>query len=129
MKYLSILIITLASVLACSSQMDQTPTEPYLNINEDYVQVIFDTNITQDQLDEIPIKLAEVNITLEYETIEFRKNGKLKEIAFKVDCNDGFSGSASQTFILKSLRTGFYRDYREGATATFGSGTPKDLNE
>ena len=49
----------------------------------------------------------------------------LVQIAFEVDCNDGFSGSASSPWLTKWSKVGFYRDYRHNQESSFGTGKIK----
>lgn len=83
---------------------------------------------TKAELEEYKSEAKELNIDIIYENLEFI-NGEIEAITLKVDCNDGFSGTASTTNIPES-GIGFIRDYREGADIPFVIGRifDKDKN-
>ena len=83
---------------------------------------------TKSELEEFKSEGKELNIDITYENLEFI-NGEIEAITLKVDCNDGFSGTASTTNIPES-GIGFIRDYREGADIPFVIGRifDKDKN-
>ena len=99
-------------------------------MTDDYIEVKFTKETTQQNLSDIKTALKERNIDIEYTETTFDKTGQLEGISFKVDCNDGYSGSASMSTkgivgLLTDLDVGFYRDYRENSSSSFGSGTFK----
>ena len=83
---------------------------------------------TKSELEEFKSEGKELNIDIIYENLEYI-NGEIEAITLKVDCNDGFSGTASTTNIPES-GIGFIRDYREGADIPFVIGRifDKDKN-
>ncbi|RUA38612.1 MAG: hypothetical protein DSY77_00090 [Bacteroidetes bacterium] len=83
---------------------------------------------TKSELEEFKSEGKELNIDITYENLEYI-NGEIEAITLKVDCNDGFSGTASTTNIPES-GIGFIRDYREGADIPFVIGRifDKDKN-
>lgn len=87
--------------------------------NDIYKVQIFATT-TRIELERIKEKAAERGIDIEYETLEII-NGKIEAITLKVDCNDGYSGTASTTNMPES-GIGFIRNYSANATAHFQMG-------
>jgi len=80
------------------------------------------------ELEKFKTEAQELNIDIEYENLEII-DGEIEAITLKVDCNDGFSGTASTTNIPAS-GIGFIRDYREDADIPFVIGRifDKDKN-
>lgn len=73
----------------------------------------------------------ELGITLSYDRLSFTENGKLKELHIKVDCNDGYKGSASFngfTKVTPGREIYFYRNYGESGSP-FGIGVRKISKE
>lgn len=89
------------------------------------VKVTFTNKLTFDSLVVIKSNLQKLHITINYEKIEFDKNDKLKAIHIKVNCNDGFLGSAGADRITNKPDFGFYRNYDKNATSPFGIGDMK----
>jgi len=86
------------------------------------IEIVFTDNMTQLDLEKIKIGLKKINITLNFDRLEFKQNnGKLANIKYSVDCNDGFKGSASLS-ITKEKKIGFYRDYNKDVISPFGVG-------
>jgi phenylacetate-coenzyme A ligase PaaK-like adenylate-forming protein len=85
---------------------------------EDVVQVEFTNKNTFDDLVQIRAQLAEKGISLDYTLIQF-ENNKLKALAIRVDCHDGFSGSGKSMDLKDKDRIAVSRDYRKGATEPF----------
>jgi hypothetical protein len=83
---------------------------------------------TKSELEEFKSEAKKLNIDITYENLEII-NAEIEAITLKVDCNDGFSGTASTTNIPES-GIGFIRDYREGADIPFVIGRifDKDKN-
>jgi len=94
-----------------------------LTIEEDLVEVAFDSTIDKDDLILIQSKLSEKEIDIIYEKMTFNDNGKLFSISFEVNCNDGFKGAASQMFLTETIRVGFIRDYKKDVKKPFQVGT------
>lgn len=98
------------------------------NQNEGVFIVRIFKSTTKSELEEFKLEAKELNIDITYENLEYI-NGEIEAITLKVDCNDGFSGTASTTNIPES-GIGFIRDYREGADIPFVIGRifDKDKN-
>ena len=94
-----------------------------VRIEEDFIEISFNSTMDADDLELIRSNLQERKIELNYEETTFYKNGKLSSISFKVDCRDGFSGSASRKFLTKNSRFGFQRDYAKGVKYSFRTGS------
>ena len=103
--------------------MTAFPTEKWLTITEDRIELTFNNEMKADDLKLIKEQLSEKNITINFTSKTFNKEGYLTSIAFEVDCNDGFSGSASSRWLTKFSNIGFYRDYE--SDKSFGTGTIK----
>ena len=113
------LILTFAFLCVCVSQ---TRASLLSNGDKDRIEVTFTKKMTMSDLEKIQHDMKKEKIDLTYEKVEFDKKGKLSMIAFKVDCKDGFSGSAKSKHLKKKHGFGFYRDYREGSPSPFGTG-------
>lgn len=113
MKYLSILVALMLTFSTLSAQM---------NVQDQLLEVSFNASLDFDDLTKIKRELSKKNIQLDYEKLEFREDGKLFKIVFKVDCNDGFKGSAQAELTGKNSYTGFYRNYDKTASSVFGTG-------
>jgi hypothetical protein len=90
--------------------------------NKGRIEVSFNRKMEFNDLVKIKLDLAEAGITIQYRLLEFDDHGGLKSLDFRVDCNDGFSGSAKNTEIINQTRWGFFRDYRENVESPFGTG-------
>ena len=85
-------------------------------------QIIFNKNIGFTELVLIQEECEKKGIRLIYKKIEYNEDGNLQSLSFKVDCRDGFSGSASTEHLTEDRRFGFYRDYQENSKSPFGVG-------
>lgn len=94
--------------------------------DEVFVVRIFKST-TKSELEEFKSEAEALNIDISYENLEFI-NGEIEAITLKVDCNDGFSGTASTTNIPES-GIGFIRDYRDDADIPFVIGRVFDKNK
>ncbi|MBK9336684.1 MAG: hypothetical protein IPM98_08835 [Lewinellaceae bacterium] len=90
------------------------------------IETYFVHNHTKTDLMNIREELSSMNITLEYTHIAFDADGRLTELAFEVDCKDGFKGSAKSDAVPSDLSFGFVRDYRKDATSAFSVGNLKE---
>ena len=84
-------------------------------------QVTFHRKLQFNDLVKIKLDIAEKGISLNYDRLAFDENGGLSQIAFRVDCNDGFKGTAHSHQIFNQSKTGFYRDYDDAASSPFGT--------
>ena len=85
-------------------------------------QILFNENVGFTELVMISEHCAKNGIVLSYKIIEYNDDGKLKRLSFRVDCQDGFSGSASTDRLVDNIKFGFFRDYRKGVSTPFGVG-------
>lgn len=92
------------------------------NAKENRIEVVFNRTFKFNDLVKIKLDLAEKGISFYYKKLEFDENGGFINIGFKVDCNDGFSGSAQKSNLINQSKYGFYRDYSEDANSPFGTG-------
>jgi hypothetical protein len=93
-----------------------------LTITDSAIYLLIDKHTTRDQLDDYKTQLAKKNITLSIPKIEFDADNNIKSLSFAVNCNDGFSGSASSNFKRDNGPVGFYRIYRNNSPSPFGAG-------
>ena len=101
---------TLASVPAPATSYATTPK---------MVAVYFTRKTTFTQLATIKQDVLKDGIVLEYDRLEFDKDGYLAKITFHVDC-DGYTwGSATEDALADNSNFGFMRDFTPGATKTF----------
>ncbi|WP_296622115.1 outer membrane beta-barrel protein [Marivirga sp.] len=82
------------------------------------VQILETTSRTE--LDRIKEEASKRGIEIAYENLQII-NGRIEAITLKVDCNDGYSGTASTTNMPES-GIGFIRDYSANADAHFQMG-------
>ena len=102
MHYLVVLFTLLFTIPASAAQDPITINEGKL------IEIHFNSQLKADDLEDIKMRLAAINISIEYPKVEFNKKGKLKSLEFKVDCNDGFKGSAWSPRISKRMNVYFY---------------------
>lgn len=96
---------------------------PYSNNSgKERIEVVFNSTLNMQSLIKIQRETAAKGIDLKYNKLEFDEGGKLTAINFSVDCKDGFYGSAGRSFLSKTSRFGFYRDYSKNAVSPFGTG-------
>ena len=86
------------------------------------IEVVFNRQLDFNDIVKIKLDLSQKGIVINYKSLAFDENGKLKSIDFYVDCKDGFKGGASDNNLLNQTRFGFYRDYSKGAESPFGTG-------
>lgn len=87
------------------------------------IAVVFNKEMTRQDLISLQKNLKEKNIILVYNKIQFTKN-RLSYIDFSIDFGDGFSGT-SKSEISKSKEIGFIRDYNDSAEQPFVVGNIK----
>lgn len=83
------------------------------------VEAFFQRYHTKADLMNIKAELESMKILVEYTHMAFDADGKLTELSFNVDCQDGFKGSAKSDAVPSDLSFGFIRDYRPGAATAF----------
>lgn len=88
---------------------------------DERIEVVFNNQMEFDDLVKIRSELKNKGITLGYKKLIFDSEKKLSEIAFEVDCKDGFSGSAACK-LDNQTKIGFYRDYTKDSESPFGTG-------
>jgi hypothetical protein len=86
------------------------------------IAVLFNHKTSFAQLATIRQELQKDGIELEYQQLEFDKNGGLLKISFHVDCRDGFAGSATSEVLTNESNFGFYRDYTSKGASAFQVG-------
>src|SRR5687768_208792 len=121
MKHLLSLLLT-ATVLITTSSFMNYHFAKESDGEKSEVQVIFNRQLEFNDLVKIKLDLSQKGITINFQKLVFDESGKLKSIDFKVDCNDGFSGSASESNLTNQSRFGFYRNYSKEAKSPFGTG-------
>lgn len=98
-----------------------------LRIEKELIEVSFNSTMTIEDLVSIRAQLQEKDIELHYVHAYFYDNGDLSSISFKVDCKDGFSGSANQKYLKRKSRFGFRRAYGKDVRSPFGTGNLKGM--
>lgn len=87
------------------------------------IEVVFTHKMKNDDLVKIKETLLKKNIQLEFVRTRFDGSGYLVALAFKVNCNDGFKGDASNPDLTRyKKRFGFYREYKKNVKSPFGVG-------
>jgi hypothetical protein len=89
-----------------------------LFIDSTEVILSIDKNTTIVDISNYKTKLKEVNIDLNIDKIEYDTDNKIKSLAIKVDCNDGYVGTANK-MLNGDEKIGFYRLYRKDAKSPF----------
>jgi len=116
-------LLILLAIISLSSCTINSKTE-YLNSDEK-VALKVTPNTTKEELITISEELLEDrNISLDFQSSEFDKDGMIKNLNLKVDCNDGFKGStkAEYTSLLVN-KFGFVRDYSKQSKTPMKVGT------
>lgn len=75
------------------------------------VEVKFNSEMTQVDLDSIQAALKAQNIDLTYDQLEFDEDGHLRKISASIDYPDGHSGSFTSAVLSDGDGPGFYRDF------------------
>lgn len=114
---LSCLLLTATAAAALPAA-----TPPAARAATTKIAVLFSRKTSFAQLATIRQDLQKDNIELEYQQLEFDKNGDLLKISFHVDCRDGFAGSATSGMLTNESSFGFYRDYTAKADKAFYAG-------
>ncbi|MBW3129185.1 hypothetical protein [Hymenobacter profundi] len=120
MKNIILFLLTTLLLTASSFTGPKAPTT-----ESSRIEVIFNRQLTFDDVVQIKQRLLLRGITLRYNKLSFDDNGKLTAIDFHVDCNDGISGSAEESNLTNDTRMGFYRDYSDTAKIKFATGNFK----
>jgi hypothetical protein len=116
--FLSCLLLATAATAAVSS-----PSRPLAATRSTTkVAVFFNHKTSFAQLATIRQELQKDNIELEYQQLEFDKDGGLLKMTFHVDCRDGFAGSATSDVLTNDSNFGFYRDYTSKTAPAFRVG-------
>ncbi len=87
--------------------------------NDRYKVQIFEST-SRAELEKIKDEASKRGIDITYENLQII-DGRIEAITLKVDCNDGYSGTASTTNMPES-GIGFIRDYSANADAHFQMG-------
>jgi transcriptional regulator with XRE-family HTH domain len=89
------------------------------------VEVSYTNNLTLDSLYNIKTTLDKIGITVNYRSLTFDNNNRLKAIECHIDCNDGYKGSfyaPSLDKYIEGKNMGFFRDYDKNAGVAFCTG-------
>jgi hypothetical protein len=115
--------LLLGCLLLTNAATEARPaTTPLAVSSTTKIAVLFSRKTTFAQLVAIRQDLQKDNIELEYQLLEFDKNGELLKISFHVDCRDGFAGSAASGMLTSESAFGFYRDYTTKSDKAFQVG-------
>jgi hypothetical protein len=113
MKKIILLLIFISTLGCTKTEVGKTT----YSTSSKKVFLLIAENTTKDELTKIcaEFKLLK-NIDIDFSESTFYKDGKVKNVNLKVDCNDGYSGVAinyGSTFNINNC--GFQRDYTENA--------------
>ena len=119
-KLLSVLLVATIFISSSSFKTNIRNNQP--SGDKAKVEVVFNRQLDFNDIVKIKLDLSQKGIIINYKMVAFDENGKLKSINFFVDCNDGFSGSASEDNLTNQSKIGFYRDYSKNISSPFGTG-------
>jgi hypothetical protein len=119
-------IIFAFGLLLISTALTSQESYTEFIINDDKVVVNFNSKIEFADLVNLKSELEKKGITIEFTELKFNDENKLQDIAFSVNCNDGFSGTASKKHLTKNETVGFYRYYLEDGG--FGTGNVEKVS-
>jgi hypothetical protein len=99
-----------------------------LVISDEKVTCIINRNTSWEELQEYKARLWEKKqIKFDIEQVDFNRAKQITKIKIRVDCNDGFKGSAQTVFKDDKSKMSFYRIYDKAAGSPFGiGGLPED---
>lgn len=118
-KLLSVLLLV-TFFLATSSFTNKTTNNQFNEQSK--IEVVFNRQLDFNDIVKIKLDLSQKGIVINYKSLIFDENGKLKSIDFYVDCKDGFKGGSNTNRLSNKIRFGFYRDYSKDAESPFGTG-------
>ena len=116
------LLLLWGTLLAAPALASVPVPAPIIVTPPKQVAVYFTRKTTFTQLAAIKQEVLKDGIVLEYDRLEFDKNGYLAKIAFHVDCEGYTWGSAIEDELTDNSSFGFVRDFTPGATKTFQIG-------
>ncbi len=128
MKKAIVYALVLLSIVICSFKTSTSNGRTARN-DDQMVRVVFNNQMTFDELVKIKNDLHAKHIDLTYKMIGFDEDNHLSKIDFKVDCNDGFKGGAGADHLTSRSAFGFYRDYTKNAASPFGTGAIDDAKK
>lgn len=120
MKNIILSFVAIASLLCSCKWLYK---EPYIKIENDYVEVHFEKLMSKETLDKLKIDLATKNIILDINDAKY-DGDKLNFLSFTVNFN-GRTGAAS-TFFVQNYPFGFIIDNRAGKPSRFVVGELKE---
>jgi hypothetical protein len=120
MKQLFSVLLLVTFFLSTSSFTNNPHKNKFLEKSK--IEVVFNRQLDFNDIVKIKLDLSQKGIVINYKSLAFDENGKLKSIDFFVDCKDGFSGEAYDNNLLNQSHFGFYRDYSKDAKSPFGTG-------
>ncbi|MEO6683150.1 MAG: hypothetical protein ABIN48_10035 [Ginsengibacter sp.] len=120
MKQLFSVLLLVTFFLSTSSFTNKLNKNQFLEKSK--IEVVFNRQTGFVELVMIKADLEKKHIILNYKKIEFDNKGELIALSFSVDCQDGFSGSASTQELKNDVPFGFYRDYSKDTKSPFGTG-------
>lgn len=116
----ALLLVVMAFVF--SSSFTVNSMSQHSNSENNYIEVVFSRQLDFNDLVKIKLDMANKGAVLNYKTLAFDENGKLKSIDFSIDFKDGFSGSAWEDQLTNQSRFGFFRNYDKDVASPFGTG-------
>ena len=122
MKTILILAITSFAVVSTVSIETNAPDKAN-DLAKENVVIVFTRKQDFNELVKLKLDQSDKGITLKFRKLVFDDFGKLTEISFNVDCNDGFAGSAGAKLTITPF--GFYRKF-DNEDSPFGTGDMSD---
>jgi hypothetical protein len=121
MKPIQLLLLAgcIAAAPVHALETTASPNDVTITVTKKKLEVIFTRQMQKKDLEAIAADLKKQGIRIEYTNITYDASGHVKGLRIKVDCNDGFKGSAGTSNLGKKF--GFIRDYGN-AKAPFSIG-------
>jgi hypothetical protein len=119
------LLLLCGILLAAPAMAEVSVPSPLHAPTPKQVAVYFNRKTTFTQLANIKQDVLKDGLILEYDRLEFDKEGYLTKISFHVDCEGYTWGSATDDNLPNDYSFGFVRDFTPGAKAAFRIGNLK----
>ncbi len=100
-------------------------------INDEKAYLVVTSATTEPELEKIAQEFYEQKgIVIDVSKSEYDNAGTIHNLSLEVDCQDGYSGTASASSVsLLKTSYGFYRDYRPSIEIPFYIGSMEDYRE
>jgi hypothetical protein len=105
MKKLSLTLFCFSLLVLASSSLRAQTVDELNTVSKEQIKLVFTTRYDSEKLLDLKKDLLELEIHLEYISLEFNEAGRLRQISAKIEYPDGKSGSF-ESAELKSATTG-----------------------